>query len=132
VDRGATWKSIEFIHPAKKEFVEIPPLCVDLFSAGGGLAWSVAAGVHVHADLIVGLPGEDIASFATGFDRLLKLRPQEIQVGMLKRLRGTPIVRHDCEWEMVYAAHPPYEVLRTKVIDFETMQRMRRLGGAAI
>jgi radical SAM superfamily enzyme YgiQ (UPF0313 family) len=48
-------------------------------------------GVHVHADLIVGLPGEDLASFARGFDRLVALGPQEIQVGILKRLRGTPL-----------------------------------------
>ena len=85
-------------------------------------------GVHVHADLIVGLPGEDVDSFAAGFDRLVALRPQEIQVGMLKRLRGTPIVRHDGEWGMVYGAHPPYEVLRTKQIDFPMMQRLRRFA----
>jgi radical SAM superfamily enzyme YgiQ (UPF0313 family) len=77
--------------------------------------------VHVHADLIVGLPGEDVASFAAGFDRLVKLGPQEIQVGMLKRLRGTPIVRHDQTWSMVYSPHAPYEILSTKLIDFATM-----------
>ena len=55
-------------------------------------------GVHVHADLIVGLPGETIESFGHGFDRLVALKPQEIQVGILKRLRGTPIVRHDAEF----------------------------------
>ena len=86
------------------------------------------SGVHVHTDLIVGLPGEDLASFGRGFDRLVALRPQEIQVGMLKRLRGTPIVRHDAEWGMVYSPHPPYEVLQTKVIDFAAMQRMRRFA----
>lgn len=85
-------------------------------------------GVHVHADLIVGLPGENIESFAAGFDRLVALRPQEIQVGMLKRLRGTPIVRHDEEWGMIYSPHPPYEILQTKTIDFPTMQRLRRFS----
>ena len=85
-------------------------------------------GVHIHADLIVGLPGEDIETFGRGFDRLLAMRPQEIQVGILKRLRGTPIVRHDATWEMVYAAHPPYEVLRTKLISFAEMQAMRRFA----
>src|SRR5439155_14010697 len=70
-------------------------------------------GVHVHADLIVGLPGEDIDSFAGGFDRVVALRPQEIQVGILKRLRGTPIVRHDAQWGMIYSPHAPYEVLQT-------------------
>jgi radical SAM superfamily enzyme YgiQ (UPF0313 family) len=59
-------------------------------------------GVHIHADLIVGLPGETLESFAAGFGRLVALGPQEIQVGILKRLRGTPIIRHDAEWQMVY------------------------------
>ena len=85
-------------------------------------------GVHVHADLIVGLPGEDVASFAAGFDRLVAMGPQEIQVGMLKRLRGTPIARHDAEGGMVYSPHAPYEVLQTKQIDFATMQRLRRFA----
>ena len=84
--------------------------------------------VHIHADLIVGLPGESVESFAAGFDRLIALRPHEIQVGILKRLRGTPIVRHDAEWEMVYSPHPPYEILRTKLIDFATMQKLRRFA----
>ncbi|MEO7300124.1 MAG: DUF4080 domain-containing protein [Verrucomicrobiota bacterium] len=85
-------------------------------------------GVHIHADLIVGLPGESVESFGRGFDRLIQLRPQEIQVGILKRLRGTPIVRHDREWEMVYAATPPYEILQNKLIDFSTMQKLRRFA----
>jgi len=85
-----------------------------------------ATGVHIHADLIFGLPGETLESFARGFDRLVQLNPHEIQIGILKRLRGTPIVRHDAEWEMVYAADAPYEILRTRTIDFSTMQQVRR------
>jgi radical SAM superfamily enzyme YgiQ (UPF0313 family) len=87
-----------------------------------------STGVHIHADLIVGLPGETIASFGEGFDRLIALGPQEIQVGILKRLRGTPIIRHDAEWQMRYNAYPPYEILQNKFIDFATMQRMRRFA----
>jgi hypothetical protein len=83
-------------------------------------------GVHIHADLIAGLPGETLESFAAGFDRLIALGPQEIQVGILKRLRGTPIVRHDAEWRMVYNPNPPYEILQNKLIDFATMQKLRR------
>jgi hypothetical protein len=95
----------------------------------GNLRWlRNETGVHVHADLIVGLPGEDLASFGRGFDRLLALGPQEIQVGILKRLRGTPIVRHDAEWGMVYSENPPYEVLRTSAMDFATIQRIRRFS----
>ncbi len=85
-------------------------------------------GVHIHADLIVGLPGEPVESFGAGFDRLYAMRPQEIQVGILKRLRGTPIIRHDAEYAMVYAAHPPYEVLQTSVISFAEMQELRRFA----
>ncbi len=85
-------------------------------------------GVHVHADLIVGLPGEDIDSFGRGFDRLVAMRPQEIQVGILKRLRGTPIVRHDAAYGMVYSPAPPYEVLQTAAMDFSTVQRLRRFS----
>jgi radical SAM superfamily enzyme YgiQ (UPF0313 family) len=85
-------------------------------------------GVHIHADLIVGLPGESLESFAQGFDRLVAMRPQEIQVGILKRLRGTPIVRHDKEWQMVYSANPPYEILQNKQLDFAMMQRLRRFA----
>jgi radical SAM superfamily enzyme YgiQ (UPF0313 family) len=85
-------------------------------------------GVHVHADLIAGLPGEGVESFAAGFDRLLALGPHEIQVGILKRLRGTPIVRHDAEWQMVYNSQPPYEILQNRLIDFGTMQRLRRFA----
>ncbi len=84
--------------------------------------------VHIHADLIVGLPGETVASFAAGFDRLIALGPQEIQVGILKRLRGTPIIRHDEEWRMVYHAQPPYEILQNRLLDFATMQRLRRFA----
>jgi hypothetical protein len=85
-------------------------------------------GVHIHADLIVGLPGENLESFGTGFDRLLGMNPHEIQVGILKRLKGTPIIRHDDEWRMKYASAPPYEILETKLVSFQDIQRMRRFA----
>ena len=85
-------------------------------------------GVHIHADLIAGLPGESLESFAAGFDRLVALGPQEIQFGILKRLRGVPITRHDADWGMVYSPHPPYEILQNKLLDFATMQRLRRFA----
>lgn len=85
-------------------------------------------GVHVHADLIVGLPGEDFETFAKGFNRLFSFGAQEIQVGILKRLRGTPIARHTDNHAMRYDAVPPYEVLQTDAVDFNTMQRMKRFA----
>ncbi len=83
---------------------------------------------HLHVDLIAGLPGEDVASFARGFDQLVKLGAQEIQFGILKRLRGTPIIRHTEPFGMVYDPYPPYTVLATKQIDFPTMQRLVRFA----
>jgi len=93
------------------------------------LRWLRAhTGVHVHSDLIVGLPGEDVATFARGFDRLVALRPQEIQVGILKRLRGAPIARHDREWGMVWSPEPPYELLASATLPFAGLQRMKRFA----
>ncbi len=90
-------------------------------------------GVHVHADLIAGLPGEDLASFGRGFDRLLALAPEEIQVGILKRLRGAPLVadaaRHP-EWSLLFDDAPPYTVLRTSALSFHDVQRISRFARA--
>ena len=83
---------------------------------------------HLHTDLIFGLPGETLASFAAGFDRLHSLGPHEIQLGILKRLRGTPIARHTAEYGMVYDAGPPYTVLQTGAVDAATMQRFTRFA----
>lgn len=85
-------------------------------------------GVHVHADLIAGLPGESMEGFGRGFDRLVALGPQEIQVGILKRLRGAPIARHSDTWEMVYSPYPPYEILRHRNLTFTELNRLRRFA----
>ena len=83
---------------------------------------------YLHADLIVGLPGEDLRGFARGFDTLLALEPHEIQVGMLKRLRGAPISRHAEQFALRFSPIPPYEVLSTSAIDFPAMRRLKRFA----
>lgn len=85
-------------------------------------------GVHLHTDLIIGLPGESVASFGAGLDRLIDAGVQEVQVGVLKRLRGTPIARHAEAFDMVFEPDPPYAILRTRDIDFDTMLRLRRFA----
>jgi radical SAM superfamily enzyme YgiQ (UPF0313 family) len=83
----------------------------DNIKTEANLRWLVTeSNAHLHTDLIFGLPGETLESFAAGFDRLHALRPHEIQLGMLKRLRGTPIARHTLEYGMVYDPLPPYTV----------------------
>jgi hypothetical protein len=93
------------------------------------LRWLLAhSHAHLHADLIFGLPGETLHSFANGFDRLLAIGPHEIQLGILKRLRGTPITRHTETHGMVYAVDPPYTVQQTGVVDANTMARFTRFA----
>ena len=84
--------------------------------------------VHIHADLIFGLPGESLQSFAAGFDQLVSLGPHEIQVGLLKRLRGTPIERHTQQWQMAYQQQPPYRILCNSLLDYNTVQRLARFA----
>jgi len=93
------------------------------------LRWLVGhSRAHVHADLIFGLPGETLESFAEGFDRLHSLAPHEIQFGVLKRLRGTPITRHTAEFAMAYDPQTPYTILQNSTVDFATMQRVKRFA----
>ena len=83
---------------------------------------------HIHADLIIGLPGETVDSFAKGFNELTAMNPHEIQVGVLKRLRGTPIIRHTNDYDMRYSPTAPYEILSNNIIDFNTMQMLKRFA----
>jgi radical SAM superfamily enzyme YgiQ (UPF0313 family) len=93
------------------------------------LRWLVQhSPAHLHADLIFGLPGETLASFAAGFDRLMTLGPHEIQLGILKRLRGTPIARHTAAAGMVYDPAPPYAVRQTGAVAADDVQRFARLA----
>jgi hypothetical protein len=93
------------------------------------LRWLVQEShAHLHTDLIFGLPGETWESFAAGFDRLYALKPHEIQLGILKRLRGTPIARHTSEYGMVYDTSPPYTVQQTGVLDVAAVQRFTRFA----
>ena len=83
---------------------------------------------HIHADLIIGLPGESIGSFARGLNQLYEMNPHEIQVGILKRLKGTPIIRHSENYDMRYSPLPPYNILSNNLIGFMDMQRLSRFA----
>ena len=101
----------------------------DNLKTADNLRWLVnESQAHVHADLIFGLPGETIDSFAEGFDRLYELAPHEIQFGVLKRLRGTPITRHTAGYAMVYDPQTPYTILQNSTVDFTSMQRIKRFA----
>ena len=96
--------------------------------AAANIRWLQQSSALIHVDLIAGLPGEDLASFGRGFDRLHALHPHEIQVGILKRLRGAPIDRHTVARQLRYNPDPPYNVLSTDCISFNDMQRISRFA----
>lgn len=85
-------------------------------------------GAHIHADLIFALPGDTLENFSKSFNRLVALHPHEIQLGILKRLRGAPINRHTETYQLKYNPQAPYNILSTRDIDFTTMQRMNRFA----
>ncbi len=80
--------------------------------------------VHIHADLIAGLPKETMASFAASFDRLWALAPHDIQLGILKRLKGTKIGTPG----MAFSQLPPYDIVKTETMSFIEIQRIKRLA----
>jgi radical SAM superfamily enzyme YgiQ (UPF0313 family) len=96
----------------------------------------------IHADLIAGLPGEDMASFGKGFDLLWEtLSPinptphsplptphPEIQLGILKLLPGAPIFRHNEAFGMRYSPSPPYEVLETAALLSYNLDRIKNFA----
>jgi len=83
---------------------------------------------HIHADLIFGLPGETLQSFEKSFDQLYSCAPHEIQMGILKRLRGSPIIRHIEPFDMRFSPIPPYSILSNKDVSFEQMQQINRFA----
>lgn len=83
---------------------------------------------HLHLDLIVGLPGETLESFARGLNTLVSWSGGEVQIGILKKLSGTTMARHDDPFGMVYSDTPPYDVLKTAHVSFEAIQKMKRFA----
>ncbi|MGN0505360.1 MAG: B12-binding domain-containing radical SAM protein [Lachnospiraceae bacterium] len=81
--------------------------------------------VHVHLDLIAGLPKEDFASFARSFNEVFLLFPHELQLGFLKVLAGSPIAEETPEYEITFHAEPPYEVLSTKWLSYAELLKLK-------
>jgi radical SAM superfamily enzyme YgiQ (UPF0313 family) len=83
---------------------------------------------YIHADLIFGLPGESVDSFGSSFNQLFELRPHEIQVGILKRLKGSPIVRHTEKHQLVFNPNPPFSILSSDTVDYGKVQFVNRFA----
>jgi len=83
---------------------------------------------HVHLDLIVGLPGEDLKSFGKNLNELVRISSSEIQIGILKKLSGTTLDRHDIKFDMRYSDIPPYDILSNDLLSFKEIQKMKRFA----
>ncbi len=80
-----------------------------------------AGNIHIHLDLIAGLPYEDLRSFAASFDDVFDMRPEQLQLGFLKILKGTAMEEKSRQYGMVYRSYPPYEILSTSWISYEEL-----------
>lgn len=83
--------------------------------------------IHQHLDLIAGLPYEDIASFAKSFDDVYHMKPDQLQLGFLKVLKGSPVYAESEKYNLVYKESAPYEVLYNQWISYKDVLRLKRV-----
>ncbi len=84
-----------------------------------------AGNVHQHLDLIAGLPYEGVESFARSFDDIYAMRPQQLQLGFLKVLKGSYMEEQKENYGLICQSRPPYEVLSTKWLSYEELLRLK-------
>ncbi len=83
--------------------------------------------IHLHLDLIAGLPYEDYESFGSSFNRVYAMRPEQLQLGFLKVLRGSAMYEQAEEYGICYMDKPPYEVLYTSWLSYGELLRLKRI-----
>lgn len=83
--------------------------------------------IHEHLDLIAGLPYEDYAAFTKSFDEIYELKPNQLQLGFLKVLKGSYMYGHVAEYEIVYHEKTPYEVMKTKWLSFDDVLKIKQV-----
>ena len=83
--------------------------------------------IHIHLDLIAGLPFEDYISFGKSFDDVFAMQPEQLQLGFLKVLKGSKMHRKASDYGLVYRSKPPYEVLFTNWLTFDDVCRLKRV-----
>lgn len=102
---------------------------MDLARARENISRLAALGnIHLHLDLILGLPCETEATFKTSLNEAFAMAPHHLQMGLLKVLPGTPISRATDEFGLVSSGTPPYSVLATRWLDHAALRRLFWLG----
>ena len=99
------------------------------FAKLSGIVKQIKAGenIHQHLDLIAGLPHEDYTSFGRSFNDVYALRPEQLQLGFLKVLKGSMIHQKQAEFSIVSHDAAPYEVLMTHVLPYEDTLRLKHI-----
>jgi radical SAM superfamily enzyme YgiQ (UPF0313 family) len=83
--------------------------------------------IDQHLDLIAGLPEEDYDSFKRTFNDVFAMRPEELQLGFLKMLRGTGLRLRAEDHQYIYMDHSPYEILGNNVLSFDDIIRIKQV-----
>ncbi len=83
--------------------------------------------IKQHLDLIAGLPGEDYNSFIKSFNDVYSIRPEEIQLGFLKLLKGSSMREEAEVYGMEFSPYPPYEILKTNLVSYEEMLKLKKV-----
>lgn len=83
--------------------------------------------IHQHLDLIAGLPGEDYETFKKSFNDVYSIKPEVIQLGFLKLLKGSAMREEAEKWGMVYSPYAPYEIFKTNCISYEEILKLKKV-----
>ncbi|MBQ4530019.1 MAG: B12-binding domain-containing radical SAM protein [Lachnospiraceae bacterium] len=110
-------KTISAIH-RKMKFEKLKENVLSIKSHGN---------IHQHLDLIAGLPFEDYRSFANSFDEVYALRPEQLQLGFLKVLKGAYIYDEQQEYGILYSENPPFEVLKTNWLSYDEIIELKQV-----
>lgn len=87
----------------------------------------LADNIHLHLDLIAGLPGESYESFKESFNEVYSFGPHVIQLGFLKLLKGSKMKEEEKKWGMVYSPYPPYEIIRNNYISYDQLVILKKV-----
>lgn len=109
-----TLRAINRSHDTRKVLINTKKLCE-------------MSGIHVHTDLIAGLPYEDYESFSKSFDNVYNLGAQQLQLGFLKVLRGSPMHSLAEKHGVEYTDYAPYEVLKTKWLSYYELRKLHKI-----
>ena len=132
-------KTIQKMPPGRAQFeIGIQSVCEEVLKATGRKTDTVKTfaaaeklvafgNCHIHLDLIAGLPGETLNSFAAAVDRCINAGAHVLQLGFLKMLKGSRIRREAMDFGAVFSDFTPYEVLKTNTLSFEDIQKLKRI-----